>query len=290
MLYLSQLFSKTVSEFLDHRGSRLAAALAYYTTFSIAPLLVMSIAFVGIFLGADAVHGYLKHELFGLLGQNAAEQIEVMVAALSENRHTGIVSSVLGIVALLFGATGVFAELKDSLNAIWGVEPKPELGIWGVITERLLSFAMVLCIAFLLLVSMILTAILSALPNWFRMPMSSGWIDFAVSSLVITMLFMMIFKYLPDARILWSDVWLGALVTALLFTVGKYLLGLYLANAAIESAYGAAGSIVVFLLWTYYSSLILFFGAEFTHVYTLLRGRRILPSSRARLIECHPQS
>src|SRR5262249_27886211 len=150
----------------------------------------------------------------------------------------------------------------------WRVEAKPITGYWGVVKDRLLSFAMVLCVAFLLMVSMILTTILSALRHWAEIPViSSHSIDFAVSSLVITLLFALIFKYLPDAEIVWKDVWIGALVTAVLFTIGKFLLGLYVGFSAISSAYGAAGSVIVFLLWTYYSSMILFFGAEFTHVY-----------------------
>ena len=274
-----------MSEFMDDKTSRLGAALAFYTTFSVAPLLVMAVAVASLFFGADAVQGQLKRELLGLVGKDGAEAIQAMIAAAGKEPQSGFISSLLGIVALLFGATGVFVELKDSMNTIWGVEPKPGLGIWGVIQDRALSFAMVLTIAFMLLVSMVLSTVLSALGHWVAIPAAPAQMtDFVISTFVITILFMMIFKYLPDAEVQWKDVWVGAIVTALLFTLGKYMIGLYLGSAAIASAYGAAGSLVVFLLWTYYSSQILFFGAQFTQVYAQMKGRRIAPSSNAQAV------
>lgn len=241
-------------------------------------MLVLSVALVSLFFGTDAVEGHLKQELSGLLGASGAEQIETMIAAISVHRHAGVISSLFGIAALLFGATGVFVELKDSMNTIWEVKAKPGLGVWGLICDRILSFAMVLSIAFLLLVSMVLTALLSAMRQWTAIPVvSSQTIDFVVSSSIITLLFMLIFKYLPDAEVLWKDVWAGALMAALLFTIGKYLLGFYLGSAAIASAYGAAASVIVFLLWTYYSSMILFFGAELTYARARLRRQSAAP-------------
>ena len=284
MTFLSQLVQETVSEFIEDRAPRLGAALAFYTTFAVAPLLVISVAVASLFFRANAVQGQLKHELVGLVGEDIAGGIEAMIATTSEEKHVGLVSSLLGVAALLFGATGVFLELKDSMNTIWGVEVKPSRGPGILIKDRVLSFVMVLVIGFLLLASMVLSTILSSIGRWMVIPNPSARItDFFISLIVITLLIMLIFKYLPDAKIRWSDVWIGALVTALLFKLGKYLIGLYLRYAANSSAYGAAGSLVVFLLWTFYSAQILFFGAEFTQVYARMQGRQIVPSSQAQI-------
>jgi len=281
-----QLVKGTLSAFFEDKAPRLGAALAFYTTFSVAPLLVMSAAAASLFFGTDAVEGHLKHELIDFVGDDAAEGIQGMVAAAQKAHHSGMASSVVGILALFFGAMGVFIELKASMNTIWGVEVRPELGLWGYIVDSALAYLMVVAIAFLLLISMILTAFLLALSRSISNSTSSvELIDFVVSSIVITLLFMLIFKYLPDAKILWKDVWIGALVTAVLFTIGKHLVGIYLATAVGASAYGAVRSIAVFLLWTYYSSQILFLGAEFTQVYAQMRGRRIQPASNARAIK-----
>ena len=283
--FLWHLMKVTVTEFFEDRAPRLGAALAFYTLFSIAPLLVISVAVASLFFGADAVQGQLKHQLIGIVGEDIAGGIQSMVAATHNQMHIGVVSSILGVLVLLFGATGVFVELKDSMNTIWGVEEKPGRGIWNLCKDRALSFAMVLIIGFLLLVSMILSMVLSAIHHWMAIPLLSARVtDTLISLVVITLLLMVIFKYLPDAAIRWRDVWFGALVTALLFTFGKYLIGLYLRYAAISSAYGAAGSLVVFLLWTFYSAQILFFGVEFTQVYARMRGREIVPSSIAQLV------
>jgi membrane protein len=198
----------------------------------------------------------------------------------------GTIATILGIVALLFGATGVFIQLKDSLNTIWEAEPKPGRGVWGFIRERILSFAMVLAIGFLLLVLLVVSAALHAvqeymtdlltMPEW-----AAQVLDVVISFVGVTALFALIFKVLPDVKIGWRDVWLGAAFTALLFTLGKFLLGMYLGRASVGSAYGAAGTILVILLWAYYSSQILFFGAEFTQVYAKSFGTRITPSEQA---------
>ena len=281
-----RLFKNTFAEYVHDNASRLGAALAFYTTFSIAPLLVISVGVASLFLGPDAAQGQLKHDLVSFVGEDIAEGIQTMIAATSTEKNVGGISSLLGVVALLSGATGVFVALKDSMNSIWGVEPKPGLGLWRSIKNRALSFAMVLSIGFLLLVSMILSTLLLALDDWLTVPLPSArTTDLAISFFVITLMFMLIFKYLPDAKIRWRDVWMGAVVTALLFTLGKYLIGLYFRYTAISSAYGAAGSVVVFLLWTFYSSQILFFGAEFTKVYALMRGRQIVPSHNAQAVQ-----
>ncbi|WP_397570326.1 YihY/virulence factor BrkB family protein [Schlesneria sp. T3-172] len=280
--FLWRLVSGSMSEFVNDRGARLGAALAFYSTFSVAPLLVISIGIASLFFGADAVQGQLKQQLDGLVGEDSAEGIQAMITAASKEKHVGLVSSILGVVALLFGATGVFVELKDSMNTIWGVKVKPGLGVWGLVKDRALSFAMVLSIGFLLLVSLCLSTLLSTISHWIDVPVLSPQIvDYVSSSVVIPILFMFIFKFLPDAHVKWQDVWIGAIVTSLLFTFGRYLIGLYLAKAAVSSAYGAAGSLAVFLLWTYYSSQILFFGAEFTQVYAQLRGHHIVPTEHA---------
>ena len=277
-----RLFKNSVSKFVNDRGARLGAALAFYTTFSVAPLLVISIGIASLFFGTDAVQGQLKQQLNGLIGEDSAQGIQAMITAATKEQRVGVVSSMLGVVALLFGATGVFVELKDSMNTIWGVKVKPGMGIWGLLKDRALSFAMVLSIGVLLLISLCLSTLLSAIGHWIDLSlMSPRIVDFVSTSIVIPLLFMFIFKFLPDAEVQWRDVWIGALVTSLFFTFGRYLISLYLVNAAVSSAYGAAGSLAVFLLWTYYSSQILFFGAEFTQVYAQLRGHHIVPAPHA---------
>jgi len=277
-----RLFKNSVSKFINDRGARLGAALAFYTTFSVAPLLVISIGIASLFFGTDAVQGQLKQQLNGLIGEDSAQGIQAMITAATKEQRVGVVSSMLGVVALLFGATGVFVELKDSMNTIWGVKVKPGMGIWGLLKDRALSFAMVLSIGVLLLISLCLSTLLSAIGHWIDLSlMSPRIVDFVSTSIVIPLLFMFIFKFLPDAEVQWRDVWIGALVTSLFFTFGRYLISLYLVNAAVSSAYGAAGSLAVFLLWTYYSSQILFFGAEFTQVYAQLRGHHIVPAPHA---------
>lgn len=280
-----ELAKRTWAGFCDDNVPRLGAALAFYTTFSIAPLLVISIAIASFFLGQEAASGHLKHELVSFLGEEGAQGIDAMLTAANQEKRTGIVSSIMGIVVLFFGATGVFIALKESMNTIWGVEQKPGSGIMAMIRDRVLSFAMVLSVAFLLLVSLVLSAILSAFGDWLAIPEAWAHLtDFLVSTLVVTLLFMLIFKYLPDAEIQWEDVWLGAIFTALLFAVGKYLIGAYLGNAAVGSSYGALGSLVVLLLWVYYSSQILFLGAEFTEAYAEMSGKQIVPAKNARAV------
>ncbi|MBC7690696.1 MAG: YihY/virulence factor BrkB family protein [Methylotenera sp.] len=265
-----------------------AAALSYYTVFSIAPLLIITIAVAALVFGAEAARGEITTAMQGLVGQSGAHAIEDMIKGASQQgKGSGIVATVIGIGALLFGASGVFTQLQTSLNMIWNVEPKPRNSFLQAIKDRFLSFAMVLVVGFLLLVSLALSAALGALGGFLssRLPGGEGmWkaLNFVISFGVISSLFAMMYKYLPDAKIRWQDVWVGATATAFLFTVGKFAIGAYLGNSAFSSSYGAAGSVLILLTWVFYSSMILFFGAEFTRVYSEHFGRKILPSDGAR--------
>lgn len=281
-----QIFRESISEWLNDDASRLAAALAFFTAVSIAPLLVMVIVIAGLVWGASAVQSQLMAQLQATIGPQGAD----FITAVLENADQPTTGSIAGIVSLgvlIWGSTNVFAQLQSSLNRIWNVEPKPGRGIWGTIHDRVLSFGMVLGIAFLLLVSLVLNAVLSALStSSLNILPGIGWVwqvaDFVISLAVITLLLAAIYKILPDVKISWRSVWGGAIVTAVLFTIGKTLLGLYLGHAT--SAYGAAGSVMAFLLWVYYSSQILFLGAEFTQVYARHFGMGVRPTDNAQFI------
>lgn len=277
------LLKTTWKEWNEDEASLLAAALSYYTAVSIAPLLVLVLVIVGLFLGEAAAEGQLVTQLRAAMGTEGAQFLETVI----DNADQPTLASTAGILSfltLLWGSTNVFAQLQNSLNKIWNVERKPGAGIMANLRSRLLSFTMVLGVAFMLLVSLVMSTVLSVFVEWGRgfLP-GADWIwqavNFLVSFGVITLLFAAIFKVLPDVKIAWRDVWLGAVVTALLFTIGKYLLGLYLANAG--SSYGAVGSLVVFLLWVFYSAQILFMGAEFTQVYARRYGSGIQPDKGA---------
>ncbi|MBD2005350.1 MULTISPECIES: YihY/virulence factor BrkB family protein [Cyanophyceae] len=278
------LLKETFTEWQEDKASRLAAALAYYTVFSLAPLVIIAIAIAALVFGQEAAQGGIEEQLRGLLGSQGAEAVEEMIAN-SRKAEQGTIATLISVGLLMFGASGVFGQLQDSLNTIWEVAPKPGRGIIGFIKDRFLSFSMVLGIGFLLLVSLILSAGLSAVGNYFGHLMPGlpflQVLNFLLSFGVVTVLFAFIFRILPDAKIAWGDVWIGAAITSLLFTIGKYLLGLYLGNGSVGSTYGAAGSFVVLLLWVNYSAQILFFGAEFTQVYANKYGSRILPAKNA---------
>jgi len=289
---MKQLFSNfphlvklSYREWQQDRASRLSAALAYYTIFSLAPVLIIVIAVTGLFWQQQAVHEQLMSQIQGLVGVEGAKFISNMLTSAS-NPARGITATILGIITLIFGALGVFNELHNSLNIIWNVkeeEPKNFLeSLKKTILDRFLSFTMILGIGFLLLVSLVISAGLSAVQNTLgnAFPLSGFiWqmINLVVSIGVITLLFALIYKVLPDAEIAWRDVWLGGFVTAVLFSLGKFLIGLYLGNSAVASSFGAAGSLVLLLVWIYYSAQILFFGAEFTQVYANNYGSKILP-------------
>jgi membrane protein len=265
---LPGLFKSALREFSEDKAPRLAAALAYYSLFSIAPLLVISIAIAGFVFGEEAARGEIVAQIEGVVGAQGGEAIQTMVQNAAEQKGQGIFAAIAGLVALLFGASGVFSQLKDTLNTIWGVEAPKSGGIWGFVRQRLLSFAMVLTVGFLLLTSLVLSALLAGLGHLFPGGEAVGHVmNAGVSLAVITVLFALIYKYVPDATIRWKDVWIGAAFTSLLFVVGKFAIGLYLGKSSTASTYGAAASLIIVILWLYYSGLILFFGAEFTEVY-----------------------
>ncbi len=279
------LLKDTATAWSEDRVPRHGAALAYYTVFSIVPLLVVVIAIIGMIFGREATEGYILDQIASVIGAQSAEALKEMLQRANQP-STGMVATVTATATLLLGASGVFGQLQDSLNSIWGVEPKEGRGIWGIVKDRFISFSALLGTAFLLLVSLILSAGLAAVGEWI-----GGWLpapevalhllELAVSYALITGLFAMMFKVLPDARVAWSDVWIGAGLTALLFTVGKFALGLYLGKSDIGSAYGAAGSLVILLVWVYYSAQIFLFGAEFTQIYAKAVGRKISPDEDA---------
>ncbi len=286
MKTILELLKETFSEWSKDKASRLAAALAYYTVFSLAPLLIIVIAIAGSVFGEEAARGEIVGQIQGLVGKDGAEFIQTAIEN-ANKPDTGSIASIISIVVLLFGASGIFAELQDALNTVWEVQAKPERGLINVIRNRFLSFTMVLGVGFLLLVSLVASAALAATVNFFGHLLPPGldfvWqvVNFIVSFVVTTVLFGLIYKVLPDVKIGWSDVWIGAAITSLLFSIGRYLLGQYLGNSSFGSTYGAAGSLVVVLAWVYYAAQILFFGAEFTQVYARKYGSQIVPNKNA---------
>jgi membrane protein len=275
------ILKETVSQFLAERAPRMAAALAFYTTFSLAPLLIIIIAVAGLAYGQDAAQGKIVGEIQALVGVSGASTVQDLINN-ARKPATGAVAAVIGLVTLLVGATGVASELQDSLNTIWNVKAEATNGIVAILKQRLMSFAMILGIGFLLLVSLVLSAALTALTELAGHALTAPDLilhlaDFLFSFAVITVLFALIYKIVPDAEIRWGDVWLGASAASLLFAVGKLALGFYIARSGVESAYGAAGSLVVLLLWVYYSAQILFLGAELTQVHTT--SRRSVPAA-----------
>ena len=269
----SQVFCDTASEWYQDRAQRLGAALAFYTLFALAPGFVMLIPLTGVFLGAQA-RGSIVEQLESLIGRPGAEAIEATIVSA---REEGAGVTVIAVITLVFGLWGMVGELQDALNTIWGVTTRPGRGFLVSLRERFWSFTLVVGIGFLLLVSLAVSAWLAALRRFFAglLPVPATVLEalnFSVTLCVITFLFAMMFKLLPDVVVAWRDVWLGAALTSLLFTLGKGVIGLYLGRATIGSAYGAAGSLVVVLLWIYYSAQILFFGAEFTKVWARRRG------------------
>src|SRR3954468_6819651 len=261
---------QTFREWSNDKGGRLGAALSYYTIFSLAPLLLLVVSIAGLAFGRQAAEGSMFGQLAGVVGPDAAKLIQSAVAKANHTKG-GVIATIIGFVVLLAGATGVVIELQGALDTVWKVEPKPNRGIWGVVRTRLLSVAMILSMGFLLLVSLVVSAALAAFSGWLRGVIGDvavlGWfIDAAVALAVISTLIALIYKILPDAEVAWRDVWVGAFATAILFMVGKYLIGLYIGRASVGSAFGAAGSLAVLLVWIYYSAQIMLLGAEFTRV------------------------
>jgi membrane protein len=263
----------------------LSAALAYFTLFSLAPLLIIVTGIVGLFSDTETARNYIFGGLADLVGKQSATAVQE--TALNANREGGgLFATITGLALLLFGAGGVVSQLQISLNKIWGVETTAQRGWWPIIRARFLSYAMLLAIGFLLLVSLAITTVLSAISAYMsrRLPgLAFIWpmLDVAVSFGFTTVLFALIYKVLPDVRIAWKDVWVGAALTAFLFSVGKFLIGLYLGRSSVASVYGAAGSLVTVLLWVYYSGLIFYFGAEVTRVYATQYGSGLQPTAIA---------
>jgi membrane protein len=266
----------TVSEWFEHRGGSMGAALAFYTLFSLAPILVLVIAIAGWFYGPQAAQGELFTQLRSLVGSQGAEAIQLVLAG-ARNKEEGRLATLIAGGLLLFGATTVFAELKDSLDAIWQVPPLTKGTAWNVVRTRLLSFGMVLVLAFLLMVSRVVSAALALLEKyWGSLWRDAGLVlsglNMAISFVVIAALFGVIFKMLPRVKLSWHDVTIGAVGTAALFTLGKYAIGAYIGNSGVASSFGAAGSLIALLLWVYYSAQIFFLGAEFARQYALQLG------------------
>jgi membrane protein len=278
-----RIVKETLIGWWEDKAPRLGAALAFYTILSIAPIVILALPVASLIFGRPQAEGSVVKEFEELVGNEGAKAVRAIVTAPPEQSRSTLATTV-GLVVLAFGATGVFAQLQDALNTIWEVVPVPNGNlIWAFLRQRFLSFAMVLGICFLLLVSLVLSAGLSAARAYMDQRLASVAFTWTIAHTlasfgVITILFAMMFKVLPDVDVPWRDVWLGALITAALFTLGKTVIGLYLGRSAISRAYGGAGSLVALLLWVYYSSQILFLGAEFTHAYAKVRGSRVHPT------------
>lgn len=270
---------ETAAEWSDHQATMHGAALSFYTVFSIAPLFIIILAIAGFVFGEEAARKELFAQVASLVGAKGGEAIQAIVAA-ADKPIAGTWATVLAVGTLLLGATGVFVQLQNSLNALWNVRVKPGRGLRNFIKVRLLSFAMILGIGFLLLVTLVINAGLAALGKFMAGVLPAQeiiWqvVNFLISFGVVTLLFAMMFKMLPDVKIKWRDVWIGAAITAVLFNAGKLLLSLYIGKGSVASAYGAAGSLVIILVWVYYSAQIVFFGAEFTRIYAMRCGSQV---------------
>ena len=258
----------------------MGAALAFYTIFSLAPILIIIVAIVGFFLGKGSVHTYLLGELAKLVGQTNADYVMNTIHS-SYQASSGLRATIAAILLMLVGATTVCSMLKDALNTMWGADLSSS-GIWDVIKSRIMSLLVVLLAGGFLFLSMVISSVIATaniyLSNYIHIPFNLiGWLNYIISFILLSLLFALLYKVLPDVEISWGDVWIGGLITAILFTLGRFLLGLYLARSTISSAYGAAGSLVVLLLWVYYSAQIIFLGAEFTQVYARKYGAEIVP-------------
>lgn len=281
-----QILKRSFSGFSDHKLTKLGGSLAYYTVFSMGPLLILIISLCGVFLGQEAVQGEIYAQLEGFMGKDTAAQLQEIIqkAALS-GKDT--MAAVIGGVTLVIGATSVFAEIQDSINTIWGLKAKPKKGWLKMLQNRFLSFSVIISLGFILLVSLAVTSVVDALSTRLQaaFPDIAVVIFYIVNQLltlaIVTLIFGVIFKVLPDAKIKWKDIFWGAVVTALLFMIGKLGISFYISKSDVGSTYGAAGSLVIVLLWAYYSSLILYFGAVFTKEYAVMYGSEIHPNDYA---------
>lgn len=286
MLAFWRIIKQAAIEFVADNGIKFSAALSYYTIFSIGPLLVIIISLVGIFFGAEAVHGKIFEQINGLVGNSAAVQIQEIIQNI-EHSQLSTTGAVFGVIVLMVGATGVFTEIQDSINYIWSIKAKPKKGLLKILINRLISFSLIISIGFLLLVSLIVNALVELLHDRLTAIFDDAsvyifqGINYGILMVVITILFTIIFKVLPDATIRLRDAVRGAVFTAVLFLIGKFLISFYLTYTNIDITYGAAASIILILLWVYYTSIILYFGAEFTKVYALRHGSGIQPDETA---------
>jgi len=283
---LRSLIAETFKAWMTDDPFRLSAVVAYYAILSLPGLLVIIVNIVGVLWGTEIVQGRLTNEISSVLGSDAAASIATILQE-TQDTDKNTLWTIIGLSVIIFGATGVFNQLRISLNEMWGIEPEPDTKIWKIIKDRARSFAFVLVIGFLLLISFVITTLLTALSGYIRevlpdiLPYVAYVLDFVISIAIISLLFALMFKYLPDAKIRWKTVWIGAIITSVLFVIGKSLLGFYFGRVDPTSIYGAAGTIVLILLWVSYSCLILFFGAEFTYVYAKRYGIGIEPSPSA---------
>lgn len=287
-----RILKDTFNGFLDDRGLKFSASLSYYTLFSLAPLLLLMISLASVFFGREAIQGQVFGEINGLIGNEAAAQIQDVIKNMELSGETTL-AVIIGGVTLLIGATSIFGEIQDSINSIWRVKAKPKRGWVKLLKDRLLSSSLIVALGFLLIVSLMVNGVLLALSDWLKNYFPDVTliifqiINVLISFIVITTLFGVVFKVLPDAKIAWKDVRAGAFFTACLFMLGRYLIGLYINYSGTASAYGAAGSLIVILVWVYYTAAILYFGAVFTRVYAEYTGARIEPADYAVYVEQH---
>ena len=277
------LLKETFNEFINDNAMKLSAALSYYTIFSLPPLLIIIIGLSGVFFGAEAVRGEIFGQINGLVGNAAALQIQEAIKNIKLS-NSSVFATTIGVIALLIGASGVFAEIQDSINFIWGIKAKPDRGMMRFIKNRLMSFSMIGSVGFLLLVGLIVNSLMDVLNKKLAVyfPTDTIYFFYVLNILtvfiIITLLFTVIFKTLPDGKVVLRDCIIGASFTAFLFMIGKFAIGAYLGSSAIATIYGAAGSIILILVWVYYSAMILYFGAEFTKIYAITHGQKIIPN------------
>jgi membrane protein len=274
------------SDFSEDKVLKYSASLSYYTVFSIAPILLLIISIFGIFVGRDAVQGEIFNQINGLIGNEAAAQVQDMIGK-THKEGNNLIASIISAIILIVGATGIFAEIQDSINSIWGLKSKPKRGLIKMLLTRVISFSLIISLGFILMVSLVLNAFIAVVSERLGQvfPGSGEYfiivIDQVLSFIIISFLFAVIFKVLPDAKIKWRDVSKGAIVTGILFILGRYLISIYVAKSEVASVYGAAGSIIIIMVWVYYTAVILYFGAEFTKVYSVRYGSKIRPNQYA---------
>lgn len=280
------LLKESFNEFIADNAIKLSAALSYYTIFSLPPLLIIIISLAGVFFGPEAVRGEIFGQINGLVGNDAAMQIQEMIKNVTLSK-TNTFATTIGVIILIVGASGVFAEIQDSINYIWGIEAKPKKGFVKFLKNRLMSFSMIASVGFLLLVGLIVNSVMDVLSDELSrvFPQDTIYLFYGLNLLIvfiiITLLFTVIFKTLPDGKVVMKDCLIGASFTSVLFMLGKFAIGAYLGRSAIASIYGAAGSVILILIWVYYSAIILYFGAEFTKVYAITHGDKIIPNEYA---------